>query len=458
MGGRWNEALRAGFPHFDLVRNDRPMPGNFLAHGAFLEGSTQGERVPMENGARTAARSGNGPALASALEDVLRRCAEPDAGGRDELAAACGPQLRATLARTLGSDELAGFALPAVLADLYDRAGEFDPGRQSAQDWVHGCARARIRELALAADGAGRPHASAPPPAASHALRPTPRRRRKRRGRRMLVWASAGAALTAATAAALVLAPSPRVEAPDKVATPAAAAVDPGPPPELSRTGRLDAAASLSAPPSAEPVATTRLTRPAEPPPPPAPPAEPDLPAAEAPPPSPPAAEALPPSPPAAQAPPVAAPPLPAAAVATAPRAVRRPLPRPAAAPSPPGEPTVTLTRNAPEPATPAPSGARVFLHHTAGSAPDAAAARALAEALREQGFEVAAIRKVPFEIRRGSVRYYFDRDAAVARELAAMCNARLAEDPGCARGPVDFGHFSPRPAPGTLEIWISSR
>ena len=40
---------------------------------------------------------------------------------------------------------------------------------------------------------------------------------------------------------------------------------------------------------------------------------------------------------------------------------------------------------------------------------------------------------------------------------LRAACNAHLTPGPRCPRGPLDFSHFSPKPTPGTVEIWLSS-
>ncbi len=98
----------------------------------------------------------------------------------------------------------------------------------------------------------------------------------------------------------------------------------------------------------------------------------------------------------------------------------------------------------------------RVFIHHTAGSDPDAASAQVLAERLREQGFEVVAIRPVPFAIRTGSVRYYFDQDRAAARQLAALSGPLAGS--GEPRPPLDFRHYEPKPSLGTVEIWMETR
>ena len=75
---------------------------------------------------------------------------------------------------------------------------------------------------------------------------------------------------------------------------------------------------------------------------------------------------------------------------------------------------------------------------------PDAAAAQALAERLRGQGFEVIAIRPVPFTIRTGSVRYYFDQDRAAARQLAALSGPLAGS--GRTRPPLDFRHYGRSP------------
>src|SRR6478735_7032475 len=86
-----------------------------------------------------------------ALAAILRRCAERDPNCLHDLEAAVGEQVRAVLARALGSSDIANFALPAVLSDLRDRAGLFEPDRQPAEDWVFGQVRARLRELTQAA-------------------------------------------------------------------------------------------------------------------------------------------------------------------------------------------------------------------------------------------------------------------------------------------------------------------
>jgi len=101
---------------------------------------------------------------------------------------------------------------------------------------------------------------------------------------------------------------------------------------------------------------------------------------------------------------------------------------------------------------------ARVFIHHTAGSEPDAAAARSLADHLNQAGFAVAGIRAVPFTIRTGSVRYYFDHDRDAARELAANSGASIRPPDGRSLSAQDFSYYEPKPTFGTVEVWIESR
>ena len=86
-----------------------------------------------------------------ALAAILRRCAERDPNCLHDLEAAVGEQVRGVLARALGGPDIATFALPAVLSDLRDRAGLFEPNCQPAEDWVFGQVRARLHELTKAA-------------------------------------------------------------------------------------------------------------------------------------------------------------------------------------------------------------------------------------------------------------------------------------------------------------------
>ena len=98
----------------------------------------------------------------------------------------------------------------------------------------------------------------------------------------------------------------------------------------------------------------------------------------------------------------------------------------------------------------------RLFIHYGAAQVGDAATATRLAEYLRRRGFEVAAIRPVEFVIERPGVRFFFARDQAESE--------RLIEDLGwffrgvsrrAPEQPSDFTHYTPKPNPGTVEIWL---
>ena len=113
-----------------------------------------------------------------------------------------------------------------------------------------------------------------------------------------------------------------------------------------------------------------------------------------------------------------------------------------------------TVLRPAPIVAAPT----RVFIHHTAGSEPDTVAARSLADRLNQDGFDVAGIRAVPFTIRTGSVRYYFDHDQDAARRVAANYGASIGPPDGRSLSAQDFSYYEPKPTSGTIEVWIESR
>jgi hypothetical protein len=74
------------------------------------------------------------------------------------------------------------------------------------------------------------------------------------------------------------------------------------------------------------------------------------------------------------------------------------------------------------------------------------------------QGFDIVAIRAVAVAIGAGSVRYYFPGDRRAALTLANSYNRQLAAVRPRIGSPRDFGHYAPKPQPGTVEIWIGSR
>jgi hypothetical protein len=111
-----------------------------------------------------------------------------------------------------------------------------------------------------------------------------------------------------------------------------------------------------------------------------------------------------------------------------------------------------------PAPAARAFSVPRVFIHYSTVDRVSAERAARLAALLREHDYPVVAIRKVPFQIGQPSVRYFFDENQAAANQLVRLSGLVL---PPSLRGtygpPSDFTHFTPKPQPGTVEIWLPS-
>jgi len=135
-------------------------------------------------------------------------------------------------------------------------------------------------------------------------------------------------------------------------------------------------------------------------------------------------------------------------------------VPAPEPAPEPTSEPA-----DAPEPDGPAsfaapaaplaetaatPIQARIMLHAPTG-VPAATTDAAAAAISRVSGQPAAAPIPVRFAISRSNVRYYHPEDAAAAEAAAAALSAAV--------GPVearDFTSYSPKPSPGTVEVWLS--
>lgn len=100
----------------------------------------------------------------------------------------------------------------------------------------------------------------------------------------------------------------------------------------------------------------------------------------------------------------------------------------------------------------------RLFIHYTR-SPRTAATAEDLAERLRRTGFTVAAIRPVPFRIGNGGVRYFFPQDRSESRRLLDVVSRLPDIDAGIGpRSLADFTHYSPKPAPGTVELWLPTQ
>jgi hypothetical protein len=97
----------------------------------------------------------------------------------------------------------------------------------------------------------------------------------------------------------------------------------------------------------------------------------------------------------------------------------------------------------------------RIFIHYSANHQGDAALAQRLADYLRDQGFTVADIRSIRYDIDQSSVRYFFARDRAASQRLVDDLG-RFSQGTSLAPGHAsDFTRFLPKPRPGTVEVWL---
>jgi hypothetical protein len=98
----------------------------------------------------------------------------------------------------------------------------------------------------------------------------------------------------------------------------------------------------------------------------------------------------------------------------------------------------------------------RVFIHHVAGHRRGTALAQRLAGHLRRQDFTVADIRPVDFSIGRPSVRYFFETDRSASERLVKELG-RFSDEAGSPAPDhaSDFTHFTPKPRPGNVEVWL---
>ena len=107
-------------------------------------------------------------------------------------------------------------------------------------------------------------------------------------------------------------------------------------------------------------------------------------------------------------------------------------------------------------PAAPDGAGIRLFIHYGAAQPAEAATATRLADYLHRRGFEVAGLRPVEFAVERPGVRFFFTRDKAESQRLLEDLGWFFRGTPRQAPEQAsDFTHYTPRPRPGTVEIWL---
>jgi hypothetical protein len=100
--------------------------------------------------------------------------------------------------------------------------------------------------------------------------------------------------------------------------------------------------------------------------------------------------------------------------------------------------------------------GIRVFIHHTAAHARDAATAARLAEYLSRRGFVVADIRPVDMRIGAAGLRYFFDQDRDPSRRLLEELDWFFQGQSQWALDQAsDFTHYTPKPRRGNVELWL---
>ncbi len=344
------------------------------------------------------------------LERLLRGCAAQDAQARRELEALYGTRLRSMLARRIRRPELVEPAMQAALDEICARTGGHDPEHESAEDWLFGRVRALAAGQGLADMAAARGgwvtaepgHAEVARDDDADVLTEAPARERPRKRRRLAIaMACIPVAVLGAVAGGLWSSQRPepvretvRISLPEAAPPPAPIAE---PVPELPPVETVPSPAGRPTEPTWWDLPTTDPV-PAEPP---------------------------------------------QAAVVPEEEA-----------------PQVASLPESEEPAATVPSGGpRVFIHYTAGSADGAALARRLGDRLPREGFAIAGLRPVNFRIGSGGVRYFFARDREEARRLLSVGMRALGRGASpLPRGAADFSHYAPKPQPGTIEIWLSTR
>ena len=116
--------------------------------------------------------------------------------------------------------------------------------------------------------------------------------------------------------------------------------------------------------------------------------------------------------------------------------------------------PIEAAAQEAPVPASTA-TPPRVYVHFSAAEPGSRARADAVAAYLRANGYDVADLRPVDFNIGRGSTRYFFAGDEDAARPLnEAVSRAFNAQGLDSSRV-MDMTTYSPSPDRGTVEVWV---
>jgi hypothetical protein len=112
----------------------------------------------------------------------------------------------------------------------------------------------------------------------------------------------------------------------------------------------------------------------------------------------------------------------------------------------------------APPPVQQTDAGQRIVVQYGRADADGAQRAQAIADRLRQRGFQVAEVRPVDLRINQASVRYYFDGDRARSVALEREVDALVRETGVAPKSELlPMRYVEPKPRPGTLEIWLPS-
>ncbi len=99
-----------------------------------------------------------------------------------------------------------------------------------------------------------------------------------------------------------------------------------------------------------------------------------------------------------------------------------------------------------------------VYIHYDSSIEAQFRRALDIAVELEERGFVIADLRPVDHDISLPRVRYYFEEDAGVSRDVASLLTTGAQSFEALAEVSLQkFDHFRPLPESGTIEIWLPS-
>jgi hypothetical protein len=103
------------------------------------------------------------------------------------------------------------------------------------------------------------------------------------------------------------------------------------------------------------------------------------------------------------------------------------------------------------------PNRTRVFVHYSSLDPSGLARAEEVAGALRAAGYEVVALRGVPFGVSRRQLRCYYEADLPLCDRMAALLDQVPGQKGRPSWGVRDFRGYPTPPAPRVVEVWLPS-